>query len=300
MSLFTYQSGDCGLGYRQSTMLLIGILLLAFLPNMILMLSWVGYGTVGDFVVPILIGNPYVIPAWVLGGLAAIPGIMVLFANSHGKRVITFNAWTVMIGLFTIGIACAGIYMVNFLATDKRITINATDEARHYLTDKIPQNLRMKKDSAASAAADRATEIAESVGAYMLYKALPYPISAIYFLHWQIGVSAFAFCVVPTLLCLWAFYHVLGNRNFFATNPEAFKDQTILEGPIVVDDSESGSESDSDSESESEESDDGETRPLSKRHKDYERNSSQATRLQSQVGSDPRRGKVVRTQRLGV
>lgn len=145
-----------------------------------------------------------------------------------------------------------------------------------------------KEGTAGADAYAKAKEYMESVGAYIIYKALPYPISAFFFLHWQIGVSAFAFSVVPGVLSLWALYHAMGNRNYFATNPPAYKNQRIADGPLFNEnssDDESASESSSDYESDDR---DSEVQPLSKRHND----SVTASKPSTNSGKETR-GKVI-------
>ena len=113
-----------------------------------------------------------------------------------------------------------------------------------------------------------------------MYKVLPYPLSAFYFLHWQVGVTAVAFAVIPILMCLWAVYHAMGNRNYFATDPAAYKNQRISDGPLFTDET-----SDEEAPSDSESSEAGETEPLSRRHTEI------SARTSSNRG--PIRGKVV-------
>lgn len=83
----------------------------------------------------------------------------------------------------------------------------------------------------------------------------------------------------------WALYHALGNRNYFAKNPDAYNDQAIADGPIHSD-----SEGE-DSEADSYLSDDDDLVPLSNRA--YETNSN-VTRVQSDEASTTRRAKGVR------
>lgn len=181
-------------------------------------------------------------------------------------------------------ITAAGIYLVYKIAEDR----NIADALFNVAIEKTSKNLPnpIKPGSATDNALHRLKGYGLQVGFWFLYKALPYPASAIFFLYWQIGLTSFAFCVIPSLMSFWAFYHALGNRNYFAKNPDAFHDQSIAEGPI---------ESDSEDESSSEESDisenEGESVPFSKRH--YE-NRSEATLVQSARSSPTRRANAVR------
>jgi hypothetical protein len=77
---------------------------------------------------------------------------------------------------------------------------------------------------------ERVSEIGLWMLAYQAYKVASYPFNAIFFLYWQRGVTIVAFLVIPSVLAFWALFHALGNRNYFATNPPAYKEVTIAEG----------------------------------------------------------------------
>ena len=181
-------------------------------------------------------------------------------------------------------IAAAGIYLVYKIAEDR----NLADALFNVAIEKTSKNLPnpIKPGSATDNALHRLKSYGLQVGFWYLYKALPYPASAIFFLYWQIGLTAFAFCVIPSLMSFWALYHALGNRNYFAKNPDVYHDQTIAEGP---------NESDSEDESSSEDSDlsenEDESVPFSKRH--YETR-PEATLVQSASTSPTRRANAVR------
>ena len=183
--------------------------------------------------------------------------------------------------LLLCSIAAAGIYLVHFIATDKDILDASVNEFGRYAAKKagVPTP---KPGSNLQKAGDRASEYLKAVGAYTMYKILPYPLSAFYFLHWQVGVTAVAFAVIPALLGIWATYHALGNRNFFATNPEAYKDQRISDGPLFTDET-----SDNEDLSDSEESSVSEREPLSKRHSDF------GSHVNSESVRNNSKGKVV-------
>jgi hypothetical protein len=89
-----------------------------------------------------------------------------------------------------------------------------------------------------ASAKKRAWVFAEAGIMRLIYMASPYPLSAFIFLHWQIGVSVMVFIVIPGLMALWALYQALGTRNFFATNPPAYKNNKISDGPLWDDNSE--------------------------------------------------------------
>jgi hypothetical protein len=93
---------------------------------------------------------------------------------------------------------------------------------------------QIKKDGVADRLLNlgsRVGDLALSAAAYELYVIAPYPFSAIIFLYWQRGVTLVVFLVIPAIIAMWATYHALGNRNYFASKPSAFKDCSIAEGP---------------------------------------------------------------------
>ena len=160
---------------------------------------------------------------------------------------------------------------MHFISQDNRIPalalerIKETEAFKKYAPD-------MEKEKKLREIGVRLASYAKTVGQYYIYKALPYPLSAFFFLHWQIGATAFAFCVIPAILALWAVYHAQGNRNYFATNPEAFKDVAVAEGPIYDDDE----SSESSYPSASSDYERGENQPLSRRHRDSRHTDSQS------------------------
>ena len=182
------------------------------------------------------------------------------------------NAWVVLLSIFTVAyvviylcISCfysvlsAGVYLVHFLQTNDDITNEAQDAFAKSAGKKA--GVKIKKDSTAGRAGSRLYDFGKDVAGYMLFKALPYPLSAFYFLHWQIGVTAFAFAIIPGILGIWATYQALGIRNYFATNPAAYKNQSVSDGPLFNDNS-----SDEEAQLDSDPSENSmETEPLSKR-----------------------------------
>ncbi len=87
-------------------------------------------------------------------------------------------------------------------------------------------------NSAWSKLMDRTSVYGRSAVNRIIYEVLAYPLSAFYFLHWQLGVSVMAFLVIPLLMSLWVIYQALGTRNFFATNPPEWKNNRIADGPL--------------------------------------------------------------------
>lgn len=146
-------------------------------------------------------------------------------------------------------------------------------------------------------AGKRAWMFMESEIMRLVYMASPYPLSAFIFLHWQMGVSVMAFIVIPALMALWGVYQGLGTRNFFATNPPAYKNNRISDGPLWDDNSEyHESHSDVSFDSSSESPHDHESRkPLAKKP-EYSYTSSPRnmnTRNKPVVRANPVSGKVV-------
>ncbi len=133
----------------------------------------------------------------------------------------------------------------------------------------------------------------------LIYMYTPYPLSAFVFLHWQTGVSIMVFIVIPGMMALWSVYQALGTRNFFATNPPAYKNNKIADGPLWDDDSEyHESHSDVSFDSSSESPHDHESRkPLSKRpeysYTSSPRNVPIASKNRAVVRVNPGSGKVV-------
>ena len=129
----------------------------------------------------------------------------------------------------------AGVYLVHFLQTNDDIA----EEAENAFIEgaKKKAGIKVDKDSTTGRAGSRLYSFGKAVRNYSLYKGLPYPLSAFFFLHWQIGVTAVAFAIVPGILGIWATYHALGIRNYFATNPAAYKNHSISDGPLFNDNS---------------------------------------------------------------
>jgi len=145
----------------------------------------------------------------------------------------------------------------------------------------------------------RAWVFAEAGVMRLIYMYSPYPLSAFIFLHWQIGVSVMVFIVIPALMALWGLYQGLGTRNFFATNPAAYKNNKIADGPLWDDNSEyHESHSDVSFDSSSESPHDHESRkPLSKRpeysYTSSPRNVNTVNKNKAVVRVNPGSGKVV-------
>lgn len=183
----------------------------------------------------------------------------------------------------------AGIYLTHFIATTKEILTEGVSTAAKYGAQKAGIK-PFEKGSSADRAYERAKDYGTAVSFYLIWQNLPYPLSAFFFLHWQVGVTAFAFCIIPSILAIWAFYHALGNRNYFATKPERFTDVAVADGPLY-DDSDAEPEHKK-SDYDDDESEVDESVPLSKRH--VENLDMQQTLYQ---GEDPsptagRRGRV--------
>lgn len=187
-------------------------------------------------------------------------------------------------------VIAAGIYLTYFISSTKEILTEGVTTAARYGAKKAGIT-PFVAGSSADRAYERAKEYGTAVSFYLIWLNLPYPLSAFFFLHWQVGVTAFAFCIIPSILAMWAFYHALGNRNFFAAKPERFTDVAVADGPLY-DDSDAEPEH-KESEYDDDESEVDESVPLSKRH--VENRESQHTLYQ---GEDPsptagRRGRLV-------
>jgi len=122
------------------------------------------------------------------------------------------------------------------LSKDNEAAEACLNEALSLGGQQIRKKLGIKKEldpeSGFVKAYDRSMIFAKSAAHRIIYQVLPYPLSAFYFLHWQIGVSVMAFLVVPVLMGAWASYQALGTRNYFATNPPAYKNNRIVDGPL--------------------------------------------------------------------
>jgi hypothetical protein len=91
------------------------LVVMAFLPLMILMLTWItAAGGASSLLYPIVLGNAFNVPWWVVGFVALIPGTMAAYSSkyetiifrsicfSHGKRVLFMNVWVISLSLFTL------------------------------------------------------------------------------------------------------------------------------------------------------------------------------------------------------
>ena len=239
--------------------------LLSFFPHMILILTWILDRTAQYASMHIVYENAFIIPAWITGVLTMIPGFLAMYTNNPSRRNMLLNVWTVFLGIFMIAIICSGVFFVYTMATDKKLVGDAIDFGGKAIQQRFPGK---KAPAELSDLGSRLSGLAKTAVAHAIYTHLPYPYSAIFFLHWQIGVTAVGFCVLPALLSMWGFYHGLGNRNYFATNPKPFDDGRIVDGPY---------ESDYESE-ESDSSDAGERAPLKYAHKNE--NASIVTEIQ--------------------
>ena len=59
------------------------LVMTAFLPNMAVVLSWIATGNTGLLFVPLVYENMFVIPMWIVGVLAVIPGFVAAYADSY-------------------------------------------------------------------------------------------------------------------------------------------------------------------------------------------------------------------------
>jgi hypothetical protein len=129
----------------------------------------------------------------------------------------------------------AGVYFIHFLTSDNDALDACLKEAISLGGSKVRKALGMKSmdpHSGYSKVLDRAEVFGKAAVNRVIYEVLPYPLSAFYFLHWQLGVSVMAFLVVPVLMSGWAIYQALGTRNFFSSNPPAWKNNKISDGPL--------------------------------------------------------------------
>lgn len=93
------------------------LVVMAFLPLMILMLTWLTTaGGASALLYPIVLGNAFNVPWWVVGFVALIPGTMAAYTSrydrlifryaisvfSHGKRVVLMNVWVMSLLLFSL------------------------------------------------------------------------------------------------------------------------------------------------------------------------------------------------------
>lgn len=165
--------------------------------------------------------------------------------------------------------------MVYTVYNDRKLFTDIVDELKPQvgkLTDLEGKVLKL---------GERIADLSLSVVAYSLYMMASYPYNAIFFLYWQRVVTVVAFLVIPSIIAFWALYHAMGNRNFFATNPAAYKGITIAEGlsddedDDDYDDEEYGSESESDSEGE----------PLQRHRGHRQKSESEITVIQADRGN---------------
>jgi hypothetical protein len=59
------------------------LVLTAYLPNMVVVLSWIATSNSGLLFVPLIYENMFVIPMWIVGTLAVIPGFFAAYADSY-------------------------------------------------------------------------------------------------------------------------------------------------------------------------------------------------------------------------
>lgn len=263
------------MGYTGSIMAANVMVWLSFVPIMVVMLTWITFGAAGLLFIPLVYENAFSVPAWIMGAICTIPGIYSMFIENENRRVASMNVWVILILVFAIVIIGAGIYWVHFIATNNDIMNACLDEVFRVFGKKAKDfGIDMPDDgNAFKRAGDRVATLGKSIAYFEIYKHLNYPYNAVFFLHWQIGVTAVTFCVIPSILALWAMYHAMGIRNYFATKPALFKNQRIIDGPLWDDEAESGSaDSDRSFDSEEDEEEDFDpqpTRPLTKRHVEY-------------------------------
>jgi len=81
-------SGDCGLGYYKSFMIVNVMVLLAYIPNMAVMLSWISSAGSGLLFVPLVYENAFVVPMWIVGTLAVIPGYIAAYSDGYVSHFI--------------------------------------------------------------------------------------------------------------------------------------------------------------------------------------------------------------------
>jgi hypothetical protein len=199
-------------------------------------------------------------------------------------------------------IIAAGIHMIMFLTKDNDVLDGIVGVASKKGGTALQNGLKKAgwKDTSLSpeveSAKKRAWVFAEAGIMRLIYMASPYPLSAFIFLHWQVGVSVMVFIVIPGLMALWALYQSLGTRNFFATNPPAYKNNKIADGPLWDDNSEyheSHSDVSFDSSSESPH-DHAARKPLAKRPEySYTSSPRNANKNKTVVRVNPGSAKVV-------
>lgn len=228
----------------------------------------------------VIYGNPFLIASWMIGVAAMIPGLMARGTENNAKRTTLMTAWAVLIAVFAVTVTAAGIYMaVEFQTNAGFIGAIETQVISKIRAENSDSEISKKLLDSGRSLANWAKH---AMSAY-IYKLLPFPWNAMYFLHWQIGLTVVLFVLVPAVLSFWAAFHAMGNRNYFATNPKAYQDVSIADGP------EYASEDDED-DYESEESEESEKKPIAKvgKARDYAA-TSQATQIQSET----RRGRKV-------
>ena len=71
------------MGYFYSIVLINVLIGLAFIPNMVVMLSWIASAGYGLVFVPMLYENMFVIPMWALGIIALAPGWLAAYAPKY-------------------------------------------------------------------------------------------------------------------------------------------------------------------------------------------------------------------------
>lgn len=268
--LTKYTTSDCGGGYYRTILYVNLLTFFAFVPNMIVILILVTTpGVWGTLSAPVLYNNPFMVASWAFGILLWIPGLMAAHSNNAGTRGVMLNLWVGCLVVFFVLVLASGAYLTH----DFRTNNDALDDVIKASFKKIGKPL----PDGYKKAGGKLKDYMKTIGASLVYKSLPFPADAFFFLHWQIGLTAIAFCAIPAAMAAWAAYHALGIRNYFATMPVSYKDTSISEGPFY---------------DSSEDEEEDEVQPLSKRHKERKNSfSSQVTQVQGEpVG---KRGRIV-------
>ncbi len=266
------------MGYKGSIMLTNSIIWLSFVPVMVMFISWI-IGNTGLLFVPLVYENYFSIPAWLLGILCTLPGIYAMYIANDARRVTVLNIWVGMIAFFAILIIGAGIYWTVFISENVDIMSGVFEELAKS-TGKQAEDWGLKVDKVPKAygrAAHRVVSLGNAVAMYEIYRVLTYPYNAVFFLHWQRGVTAITLCVIPSILAIWAFYQALGTRNYFATKPALYKNQMIADGPLWEEEYEGRRHTDSESDHSFDSEEDYDTRhedrevqkPLTRRSIEY-------------------------------
>lgn len=120
------------MGYFKSIIIVNILVLISFVPNMTVLLSWLSSGTYGNLVIPLLMENALVIPSWVSGGLAVIPGTFALFSRAYvenivtlthssraGQRNILLNVWVASLAVYAV-LYVISLYHFSMILQDNR------------------------------------------------------------------------------------------------------------------------------------------------------------------------------------